>query len=80
VNSVISTIILAIIFTTCQIFEYHEAAFNISDGIYGSTFYLATGFHGIHVLIGTIFITVNLYRILRNHYTITHHFGFEAAA
>lgn len=76
----IGTIILAIIFTACQAYEYQEASFNISDGIYGSTFYLATGFHGIHVIIGTLFITINLFRVIKNHYTTTHHFGFEAAA
>jgi cytochrome c oxidase subunit 3 len=74
------TVILAVIFTGFQAFEYLEAPFSISDGIYGSTFYLATGFHGFHVIIGTIFLAVCLYRLLVQHFTKSHHFGFEAAA
>jgi cytochrome c oxidase subunit 3 len=74
------TIILAIIFTCFQAFEYVSANFTISDSIYGSTFFLATGFHGFHVFIGTVFLTVCLIRMLLNHFTIQHHFGFEAAA
>jgi len=76
----ILTVILALIFTGLQIFEYLEAAFNISDGVYGSTFYLATGFHGFHVIIGTTFLIVCLFRLIKYHFTTTHHFGFEAAA
>jgi cytochrome c oxidase subunit 3 len=71
---------LAIIFTGLQAFEYVSANFNITDGIYGSSFYMATGFHGFHVFIGTCFLIVCLIRLNRNHYTIQHHFGFEAAA
>jgi cytochrome c oxidase subunit 3 len=74
------TISLAIVFTLLQIFEYLEAPFSISDGIYGSTFYMATGFHGLHVIIGTIFICVCYFRLLLSHFTKQHHFGFEAAA
>jgi cytochrome c oxidase subunit 3 len=74
------TIILAAIFTFFQGVEYFEAPFTISDGIYGSTFYMSTGFHGFHVIIGTIFLTVALYRSVKNHFTPSHHFGFEAAA
>jgi cytochrome c oxidase subunit 3 len=74
------TIFLAILFTILQVFEYLEASFNISDGIYGSTFFMATGFHGFHVIIGTTFLTVCLFRLLKYHFTTTHHFGFEAAA
>ena len=58
------TVILAIIFTCLQAFEYVSANFTISDGIYGSTFFMATGFHGFHVLIGTIFLTVCLIRLM----------------
>jgi cytochrome c oxidase subunit 3 len=54
--------------------------FTIADGVYGSTFYLATGFHGFHVLIGTTFLVVCLFRQLKNHFSTSHHFGFEAAA
>jgi heme/copper-type cytochrome/quinol oxidase subunit 3 len=54
--------------------------FSIDDGIYGSVFYLATGFHGFHVFIGTVFLIVCLIRINLNHFSRTHHIGFEAAA
>jgi cytochrome c oxidase subunit 3 len=74
------TIILAIIFTALQGFEYVSAPFTISDGVYGATFYMATGFHGFHVIIGTCFLTVCLARLFFNHFTREHHFGFEAAA
>lgn len=74
------TIFLAIIFTGLQAFEYIEATFTISDGIYGSTFFMATGFHGLHVIVGTIFLTVCYFRLAKNHFAKTHHFGFEAAA
>jgi heme/copper-type cytochrome/quinol oxidase subunit 3 len=74
------TIILAIIFTCFQGFEYVTAVFKISDGIFGSTFFMATGFHGFHVFVGTVFLIVCLVRIYYNHFTVEHHFGFEAAA
>jgi len=80
VLSLVLTILLAIIFTALQGFEYATAPFSISDSVYGSTFYLATGFHGFHVIIGTIFLAVCLVRLLLNHFTREHHFGFEAAA
>jgi len=74
------TILLASVFTGLQGLEYVEAPFTISDGIYGSTFYLATGFHGFHVFIGTVFLIVCLVRLINFHFTKSHHFGFEAAA
>jgi len=74
------TLVLAITFTSLQVFEYQTASFSISDGIYGSVFYLATGFHGFHVLVGTIFLAVCTLRLYLNHFSTTHHFGFEAAA
>jgi len=80
VLGLVFTVILAIIFTALQALEYVTANFTISDGIYGSTFFMATGFHGFHVLIGTIFLAVCLIRLFFNHFTIQHHFGFEAAA
>jgi|TARA_B110001452_G_scaffold168341_1_gene140700 heme/copper-type cytochrome/quinol oxidase subunit 3 len=80
VFGLILTIILAIIFTGFQAFEYVSANFTISDGMFGSTFFMATGFHGFHVLIGTIFLTVCLIRLFLNQFSIQHHFGFEAAA
>jgi len=77
--ALIFTLILAILFTSLQGFEYINAPFNISDGVYGSCFYMATGFHGFHVFIGTIAIFVSFVRIILNHFTNKHHFGFEAA-
>lgn len=74
------TVILGALFTVCQVFEYGHAAFNFSGHIYGATFFMATGFHGAHVLIGTIFLAVCLFRTLAGHFTSKQHFGFEAAA
>lgn len=74
------TITLGIYFTILQAYEYIEASFTIADSIYGSTFFIATGFHGLHVIIGTIFLTVCLIRHSLNHFSNKHHFGFEAAA
>jgi heme/copper-type cytochrome/quinol oxidase subunit 3 len=74
------TLLLAVSFTALQVFEYIEASFTISDGVYGSTFFMATGFHGFHVIVGTLFLTVCFVRQIRNHFTRAHHFGFEAAA
>ncbi|RMD62046.1 MAG: cytochrome c oxidase subunit 3 [Alphaproteobacteria bacterium] len=74
------TIALGILFTSLQAYEYGHAAFGFRDGIYPSVFYMATGFHGFHVIIGTCFLSVCLYRAWRGHFTPEHHFGFEAAA
>jgi cytochrome c oxidase subunit 3 len=74
------TVILGVYFTILQGIEYWEARFSISDSVYGSTFFLATGFHGIHVIIGTTFLAVCLIRLNIKHFSINHHFGFEAAA
>lgn len=63
-----------------QIFEYFEATFTISDSVFGSIFFLATGFHGFHVLIGTIFLVVNFLRLNKFYFNEKHHFRFEAAA
>lgn len=73
------TLILAIMFMTLQSIEYVKAPFNISDGIYGSCFYMTTGFHGFHVFIGTVALLVSFIRIVLNHFTKEHHFGFESA-
>lgn len=80
IYGLVATILLAIIFTAFQGMEYVEAPFTISDGIYGSTFFLATGFHGLHVIIGTLFLLVCCLRQYMGHLTPKHHFGFEAAA
>ena len=74
------TILLGIAFTAVQAYEYTHAAFAFTDGIYSSTFYMATGFHGAHVLIGTCFLIVCLFRAMKGHFKPDHHFGFEAAA
>jgi cytochrome c oxidase subunit 3 len=76
----ICTIVLGALFTCVQAYEYGHAAFNFSGHIYGATFFMATGFHGAHVLIGTIFLIVCLFRVLKGHFTPTHHLGFEFAA
>nr|YP_002929302.1 cytochrome c oxidase subunit III [Galago senegalensis]BAH69188.1 cytochrome c oxidase subunit III [Galago senegalensis] len=75
-----TTIILGLYFTLLQASEYFETPFTISDGVYGSTFFMATGFHGLHVIIGSTFLLICLLRQLNFHFTSKHHFGFEAAA
>ncbi len=77
---IIVTIILGGYFTFLQGLEYYEASFRIADSTFGSTFFLATGFHGLHVLIGTTFLLVCLMRHIKGQYSSSHHFGFEAAA
>ncbi|MBZ0262073.1 MAG: cytochrome c oxidase subunit 3 [Hyphomicrobiales bacterium] len=80
----VATVVLGALFTSVQAYEYAHAAFAFSrdngGNIYGSTFFMATGFHGFHVLIGTIFLLVCLFRALKGHFTPQQHFGFEAAA
>jgi heme/copper-type cytochrome/quinol oxidase subunit 3 len=80
IYGLVFTVLLGAFFTSLQAMEYIECTFRMSDGIYGSAFYLATGFHGAHVLIGTTFLLVCLLRQVKGHFTRTHHFGFEAAA
>lgn len=77
--ALVLTIVLAAIFTGLQGLEYYESSFAIWDSVYGTTFFVATGFHGLHVLIGSIFLTVCLFRIFNHHFTKNHHNGFEAA-
>jgi cytochrome c oxidase subunit 3 len=74
------TVALGVYFTFLQAGEYWEASFTIADSVFGSTFFVATGFHGLHVLIGTSFLFVCLLRATLHHFSPTHHFGFEAAA
>jgi len=76
----IVTLFLAIFFTLLQIGEYLYAPFNISDSVFGTVFYSLTGLHGLHVIIGTIFIFVCFYRFLNSHFTTKHHLGFEFAS
>nr|UPI48975.1 cytochrome c oxidase subunit 3 [Balanophora reflexa] len=80
VYALVATVTLALVFTGFQGMEYYQAPFNISDSIYGSTFYLATGFHGFHVIIGTLFLIVCSIRQYLGHFTKEHHVGFEVAA
>jgi len=80
IYGLIATIVLALIFTGFQYYEYCHATFTIADSIYGSCFFMATGFHGFHVIVGTLFLSVCLARLLKHHFTKEHHFGFEAAA
>ena len=82
------TILLGVIFSFVQAYEYSHAAFSFEfeegtpgkGGIYPSTFYMATGFHGFHVIVGTIFLIVCFFRARKDHFKVSHHFGFEAAA
>ena len=78
------TVLLGMLFTGVQAYEYSNAAFAFSrdhgGNIYGSTFFMATGFHGFHVIVGTIFLIVCFFRAMAGHFTPERHFGFEAAA
>nr|YP_009995303.1 cytochrome c oxidase subunit III [Ochthebius minoicus]QNP09706.1 cytochrome c oxidase subunit 3 [Ochthebius minoicus] len=79
-HSLLITVILGIYFSILQAYEYAEASFSISDAVYGASFFIATGFHGIHVIIGTTFLMICYFRHTNNHFSSIHHFGFEAAA
>lgn len=74
------TIALGVLFLFLQATEYHEAVFTIKSGIYGATFYMLTGFHGLHVTMGAIMLTIILFRVLKGHFDSHDHFGFEAVA
>jgi cytochrome c oxidase subunit 3 len=80
IKALILTVLLGASFTCFQVFEYTHASFGFTQGIYASTFYMATGFHGFHVLIGTLFLAVNLVRAHKKQLTPKHHLGFEFAA
>ena len=73
-------IALGVLFVFTQAYEYIHAPFSFKNSVYGATFFMATGFHGFHVIIGTIFLSVCLIRLLAGGFTPTKHFGFEAAA
>ncbi len=74
------TVALGVLFSAVQIYEYAHAPFAFKNSIYGATFYMATGFHGFHVFVGTVFLLVCLFRAMAGHFTPKQHFGFEAAA
>ena len=74
------TVALGALFTCFQAYEYMHASFGFSGHIYGATFFMATGFHGFHVIVGTIFLLVCLLRAMAGHFSSKQHFGFEAAA
>ncbi|MGY9005321.1 MAG: cytochrome c oxidase subunit 3 [Alphaproteobacteria bacterium] len=80
IMGLVLTISLGMLFTAIQAYEYSHAAFGFEDGIYSTTFYMATGFHGFHVIVGTIFLMVCLVRSIKGHFKPDHHVGFEAAA
>lgn len=80
IQGLLVTVALGVAFTAVQAYEYAHAPFAFTDGIYSSTFFMATGFHGAHVLIGSIFLIVCLGRSIAGHFKPEHHFGFEAAA
>nr|AZL93301.1 cytochrome c oxidase subunit 3 [Hypsicera sp. ZJUH_2016019] len=79
-KSLFLTIILGGYFTSIQMIEYQESLFSINDSVFGSIFFLITGFHGIHVIIGTIFILLTFFRLKKSHFSSCHHFGFEASS
>nr|YP_008378744.1 cytochrome c oxidase subunit III [Brachycybe lecontii]AFR77041.1 cytochrome c oxidase subunit III [Brachycybe lecontii] len=79
-KSLLLTIFLALYFILVQAMEYFEASFSMADSIYGSIFFMATGFHGFHVIVGSIFLLICLFRHMIFHFSSNHHFGFEAAA
>nr|AZL93483.1 cytochrome c oxidase subunit 3 [Synergus sp. ZJUH_2016033] len=82
-NSLISllmTLMLGMLFTLIQLYEYNMSSFCLSDSIYGSLFFMTTGFHGLHVLIGSLFLFIMLMRMFKNHLSNYHHYGFEAAS
>lgn len=77
---IILTIILGLVFTSIQVLEYINISFSINDNVYGSVFFMLTGFHGTHVIIGTIFLIVNYVRLLTGQINNKHHFSLEASA
>lgn len=78
-NGLVYTVLLATVFTAFQFVEYTVSSFTISDGTYSSCFYFGTGFHGLHVIIGTAFLAVGFWRLLAYHLTENHHLGYESA-
>nr|YP_009108129.1 cytochrome c oxidase subunit III [Araneus ventricosus]AIU45751.1 cytochrome c oxidase subunit III [Araneus ventricosus] len=79
-QSLMMTWMLGIYFLGLQGFEYYMAEFSISDSVFGSVFFMATGFHGFHVIVGSLFLIVMWLRLIKGHFSSSHHFGFECAA
>jgi cytochrome c oxidase subunit 3 len=82
VNSIFSlfiAIVLAMVFTGYQLHEYIVASYHIADGVYTCDFFMATGFHGFHVILGTVFLLVSFFRLLFSHFTRESHLGLEFA-
>jgi len=78
-DGLIWTLIFGVAFILSQLSEYNYSHFSMNDGIYGSVFYILTGFHGLHVIIGCTFLAVALYRLVNFHFTDTHHVGYEVS-
>lgn len=72
------TLFLGLVFTLLQGIEYIEVRFRIRDSVYGGVFFIATGFHGLHVIVGRIFLRCRLWRISFGYFRAIHHFGYEA--
>jgi cytochrome c oxidase subunit 3 len=79
-NALVGAVVLGVIFTIFQAYEYSHAAFGFSGNIYGANFFMATGFHGFHVIVGTIFLFVCMLRAYAGHFSAEKHIGYEAAA
>jgi len=73
------SIILGLYFTALQGIEYFEASFSMADSVYGRTFFIGTGFHGLHVIVGTLFLIICLFRLSKGRFRLSHHFGLIAA-
>ena len=79
IDALLCTVVLGFTFVYLQGWEYYAAAYNISDGVYASVFYSLTGLHGFHVIVGGLFLSICLIRLLRNHFLRTHYLGFVCA-
>lgn len=79
-NYLLLTVTLGYVFTLIQGLEYYYAPFSFTDSVYGSLFFIMTGFHGVHVVVGSLFLIYCYYRILYGHFLPNHHVGFEAAS
>nr|AGO44102.1 cytochrome c oxidase subunit III [Haematopinus apri] len=80
VVGLIITVMLGVLFVMFQFEEYYESSYTIADSVCGSLFYMSTGFHGIHVMLGTVMLIVSLVRLMMNHFSSTHNLGFEMSA